>query len=179
MKSHFQFTNKQRNGIFLLLLIIVVFQSVNWFVDYSNDVALENNTELNIFRREVDSLKLVELENRKPKIYPFNPNYITDYKGYTLGLTNEEIDRLHKFRAGNQWVNSTKDFQKVTKVSDSVLKQSTDDVEQFAGGPDAGNKQSPTWDSFCRPCEQEPEGDPQEEGLVKEKFDEQKRKDKL
>lgn len=121
MKSHFQFTNKQRNGIFLLLLIIVVFQSVNWFVDYSNDVALENNTELNIFRREVDSLKLVELENRKPKIYPFNPNYITDYKGYTLGLTNEEIDRLHKFRAGNQWVNSTKDFQKVTKVSDSVL----------------------------------------------------------
>ncbi len=49
-----------------------------------------------------------------------NPD-ITDYMGYTLGMTNEEIDRLHKFRESNRWVNSAKDFQKVTKVSDSVL----------------------------------------------------------
>jgi competence ComEA-like helix-hairpin-helix protein len=36
-------------------------------------------------------------------------------------LSNEEIDRLHKFRATNKWVNSPKEFQQVTKVSDSVL----------------------------------------------------------
>ncbi len=121
MKSHFQFSNKQRSGIFLLLLIIVVAQCVYMFMDFSNDEVPVNQSDLDAFRNELDSLRLVEIENNKPKIYPFNPNYITDYKGYTLGMTNEEIDRLHKFRESNRWVNSAKDFQKVTKVSDSVL----------------------------------------------------------
>ncbi|WP_299118620.1 helix-hairpin-helix domain-containing protein [uncultured Winogradskyella sp.] len=121
MKSHFQFSNKQRNGIFLLLLIIVVAQCLYSFVDFSQYIDPENKDELDSFRNELDSLRLVELENSKPKIYPFNPNYITDYKGYTLGMSNEEIDRLHQFRDGNQWVNSAKDFQQVTKVSDSLL----------------------------------------------------------
>ncbi|MFC0605945.1 ComEA family DNA-binding protein [Winogradskyella pulchriflava] len=121
MKSHFQFSNQQRSGIFLLLLIIVVLQCVYYFVDFSKAEVSSNQEELNDFRNELDSLRLVELENSKPKIYPFNPNYITDYKGYTLGMSNEEIDRLHKFRESNQWVNSAKEFQKITKVSDSLL----------------------------------------------------------
>lgn len=121
MKSHFQFSNQQRNGIFLLLTIIVVLQCIYAFVDFSNDDIETNNKELDSFRKEIDSLRLVETENSKPKIYPFNPNYITDYKGYTLGMSNEEIDRLHKFREANQWVNSAKQFQQVTKVSDSLL----------------------------------------------------------
>ena len=120
-KSHFQFTNKQRNGIFLLVAIIVTLQCVYVFVDFSNEKISIDENELQDFRKEIDALRLVEFENRKPKIYPFNPNYITDYKGYTLGMSNEEIDRLHQFRATNKWVNSAKEFQNVTKVSDSVL----------------------------------------------------------
>ncbi len=121
MKSHFQFSNQERSGIFLLLAIIIAVQCVYAFVDFSNNEIPIENKELEAFKKELDSLRLVEIENKKPKIYPFNPNYITDYKGYTLGMSNEEIDRLHKFRADNQWVNSTKQFQKVTKVSDSLL----------------------------------------------------------
>jgi len=121
MKSHFQFSNKQRNGIFLLLAIIIIMQSIYSFTDFSKDEILTDQKELDVFRNELDSLRLVEIENSKPKIYPFNPNYITDYKGYTLGMSNEEIDRLHKFRENNQWVNSAKGFQQVTKVSDSIL----------------------------------------------------------
>ncbi|MBV7270407.1 ComEA family DNA-binding protein [Winogradskyella luteola] len=121
MKSHFQFSNQERSGIFLLFAIIIAVQCVYAFVDFSNDEIPTENKELEAFKEELDSLRLVKIENRRPKIYPFNPNYITDYKGYTLGMSNEEIDRLHKFRAGNQWVNSTKQFQKVTKVSDSLL----------------------------------------------------------
>lgn len=121
MKSHFQFSNQQRNGIFLLIAIILVAQIIYTFADFSEDEPQSNQNELDAFRKELDSLRLVELEKNKPKIYPFNPNYITDYKGYTLGLSNEEIDRLHKFRESNQWVNSAKEFQQVTKVSDSLL----------------------------------------------------------
>ncbi|EPR71985.1 hypothetical protein ADIWIN_2824 [Winogradskyella psychrotolerans RS-3] len=125
MKSHFQFSNQQRNGIFLLLAIVLIGQCVYWFAPNSftrsNKDLAENQNQLEAFKNELDSLRLVELENSKPKIYPFNPNYITDYKGYTLGMTNEETDRLHKFRETNQWVNSAKQFQHVTKVSDSFL----------------------------------------------------------
>ncbi|SDH99809.1 ComEA family DNA-binding protein [Winogradskyella thalassocola] len=125
MKSHFQFSNQQRNGIFLLLVIILIGQCVYWFAPdifaTSNKDLAVNQNQLDAFINELDSLRLVELENSKPKIYPFNPNYITDYKGYTLGMTNEEIERLHKFRDANQWVNSAKQFQQVTKVSDSFL----------------------------------------------------------
>ena len=121
MKSHFQFSNKQRSGIFLLLALIIVAQCIYSFIDFSKDEIPVNQEELNVFRNELDSLRLVEIENNKPKIYPFNPNFITDYKGYTLGMTNEEIDRLHAFRESNQWVNSAKDFQHITKVSDSFL----------------------------------------------------------
>lgn len=54
--------------------------------------------------------------------YSFNPNFITDYKGYVLGMSTEEIDRLHNFRAKNAFVNSVREFQEVTLVSDSLLK---------------------------------------------------------
>ena len=120
-KSHFTFSKEQRNGIFLLILLIIVLQCVYFFVDKDSEDISVNQEELAKFQKEIDSLKLVELEERKPKIYPFNPNYITDYKGASLGMSNEEIDRLHAFRKQNKWVNTTKGFQEVTKISDSLL----------------------------------------------------------
>lgn len=123
MKSHFLFTKQQRSGIFLLLVLIVAFQCIYFFVDFSSEEFPINKDELNRFQKEIDSLRLVEIESNKPKLYPFNPNYITDYRGYTLGMTNEEIDRLIAFRKQNKWVNSAKEFQNVTKISDSLLNE--------------------------------------------------------
>src|SRR5690606_13558649 len=121
MKSHLKFSKSQRNGILLLLLIIVALQCVYFFVDLNPKKVNVNQAELTKFQQEVDSLKLAFAEKNQPKIYPFNPNYITDYKGYSLGMSNEEIDRLLTFRKTNQWINSAKQFQQVTKVSDSLL----------------------------------------------------------
>jgi len=123
MKSLFKFSKGQRNGIFVLILFIVVLQVIYFFVDFSSEEIQFNESEFELFQKEIDSLKLVETENKKPKIYPFNPNFITDYKGYTLGMSNEEIDRLHRFRNKNQWINSVKQFQEVTRVSDSLLNE--------------------------------------------------------
>ncbi|WP_134198787.1 MULTISPECIES: ComEA family DNA-binding protein [Flavobacteriaceae] len=121
IKSHFMFTKQQRNGIFLLLLLIVAFQCVYFFVDFSETEIKVDENELSDFKAEIDSLRLVEIENRKPKLYPFNPNFITDYKGYTLGMTNEEIHRLLTYRKQDKWINSVQQFQEVTQVSDSLL----------------------------------------------------------
>jgi competence ComEA-like helix-hairpin-helix protein len=107
----------------VLLLLILSLQSVYFFVDFSTEDIHVNQNDLAMFNAEVDSLKQISIQNNKPKIYPFNPNYITDYKGYSLGMTTIEIDRLLAFRDQNKWINSAKDFQRVTKVSDSLLAQ--------------------------------------------------------
>jgi competence protein ComEA len=121
MKSHFTFSKSQRNGIFLLIISIIVLQCVYFFIDVSPEKVNVNQALLETYNKEIDSLRLAELEARNPTIYPFNPNYITDYKGASLGMTNEEIDRLLAFRKQNQWINSAKQFQEVTKISDSLL----------------------------------------------------------
>ena len=124
-QSHFSFTKQQRNGIFLLFSIIVIIQLFIFFVLPSLDSPTINSNktpeQITAFITQIDSLKAIEVENRKPKIYPFNPNFITDYKGYTLGMTQEEIDRLLRFRSKDKWINSLQQFQEVTKVSDSLL----------------------------------------------------------
>ena len=121
IKSHFKFTKGQRNGIFLLIFIVILIQCIYTFVDFTSKEIEIDQTELAKFQNEIDSLKLVEIENSKPKIFPFNPNYITDYKGYTLGMSSDEIDRLLQYREQDKWINSSKQFQEVTKVSDSLL----------------------------------------------------------
>jgi DNA uptake protein ComE-like DNA-binding protein len=121
-KSHFRYNKRQRNGIFFLLLIIVTLQIGFFYVDFSsNEIIDVSQREFTHFKKEMDSLKIVALEKRKPQIYPFNPNYITDFKGYQLGMSIDEIDRILNFRASGKYVNSAKEFQALTKVSDSLL----------------------------------------------------------
>ena len=122
LKSHFVFNRSQRGGIFLLVLLIVVLLLVNYFCDFTKPVLIDvTSSEVIALQKEIDSLRLAEIEARKPKRYPFNPNYITDFKAYTLGISPEEFDRLKYFRSKNQWINSVADFKRVTKISDSVL----------------------------------------------------------
>lgn len=123
LRSHFVFSRSQQNGIFLLVIFIVLFQLIYFFVDFntSNELSKEDSARLTGFQKQIDSLKQAANTKDTVIIYPFNPNLITDYKGYTLGMSIEEIDRLHLFRKSNKWVNSSEEFQKITLVSDSLL----------------------------------------------------------
>ena len=123
LKSHFVFTKEQRHGIFWLLFIIVLLQCIYFFVDFSSDDVVVNPDELKVYETEIDALRQAKIEENKPKIYPFNPNFITDYKGATLGMSTSEIDRLLAYRTQNKWINSVLQFQQVTGVSDSLLAQ--------------------------------------------------------
>jgi len=122
-KSHFFYDRQKRSGILVFIALISILMSVSFWYEPAQDIAIseEEHLEVLAFQKQIDSLKGVALESKKPKRYPFNPNYITDYKGYTLGMSVEEVDRLHRFRESGQWINSVSDFKKVTKVSDSLL----------------------------------------------------------
>ena len=122
VKSFLLFSKSQRIGIILLFVCIGLLQAVYFFVDFNsnkNDETDKSNWLAN--QTVIDSLKQ-QNANYKTKIYPFNPNFITDFKGYKLGMSVVEIDRLLAFRKLNKYVNSAEEFQKVTQVSDSLLK---------------------------------------------------------
>jgi len=122
LAPYFKFTNKQRTGIVLLFSIIVILQVVYFFSNFAmpEKISSKKETEWISLQSEIDSMKLAKYD-AKPQMYLFNPNFISDYKGYKLGLSVEEINRLMAFRKENKYVNSAADFQKVTKISDSLL----------------------------------------------------------
>jgi DNA uptake protein ComE-like DNA-binding protein len=121
IKSHFIFTKEQRLGIVLLFSIIFCLQVLCYFVDFSSTETSNSQKEKWLsLQIQIDSIKNVK-EEFTPKIYPFNPNFITDFKGYKLGMSVAEIDRLLAYRKQNKYVNSPHEFQQITGVSDSLL----------------------------------------------------------
>ncbi|UOK42577.1 MULTISPECIES: ComEA family DNA-binding protein [Flavobacterium] len=122
--SDFKYTREQRSGIAVLILLMIIVQLAYCFyfseISFSDQPVSKEEKEWLALQSEIDKLK-IEKDNIKHKIYPFNPNFISDFKGYTLGMSVVEIDRLHKFRKGNRFVNSVVEFQKVTMVSDKLL----------------------------------------------------------
>jgi len=72
-----------------------------------------------LLQQNIDSLKAVE----HPKmIYPFNPNFIKDQRGYFLDLSPQAIDLLHAYRKQGKWINSVSEFQDITGVDSNWIK---------------------------------------------------------
>lgn len=136
IKDYFKFSREHQSGIIILFGIIIVLQLVYFFVDFNGiEKEYPEKQKWLSLQSEVNDAKRAA-QNDKPKIYLFNPNFISDYKGYKLGMSVQEIDRLLAFRKQNKFVNSAKEFQDVTKVSDSLLNA----IAPFFKFPDWVNK---------------------------------------
>jgi competence protein ComEA len=118
-KSQFFFSKNQRVGIFCLLSIVFFIQVLLYFKaklkfinkdqPFSDQKVL--NSKLNLEQKNVFVL------------HPFNPNFLTDYKGYQLGMSITEIDNVLKYRSEGMWINSNEKFKEVSGVSDSLMIQ--------------------------------------------------------
>ncbi len=121
LSSYFIFTRNQRFGIVGLFSMIIFLQLLYFFIDFSIPTTSNPNEQKWLsMQSQIDSLKK-ENPSYVYKMYPYNPNFITDFKGYKLGMKTAEIDRLLAFRKLNKFANSPKEFQAVTKISDSLL----------------------------------------------------------
>lgn len=138
IKSIFTFSKEQRKGVIVLFLIIVILQVGYFFIDF-NQITKPTSEEQNwlSLQSEIDTLKSHK-DEKSYKMYPFNPNFITDFKGYKLGMTVEQIDRLLAFRKQGKFANSPEEFQKVTGISDSLLNK----IAPFFKFPDWVNKKN-------------------------------------
>ncbi|MFN7100931.1 MAG: helix-hairpin-helix domain-containing protein, partial [Flavobacterium sp.] len=95
--SYFAFTKQQRVGVLILLFLIICLQTVIFFYDWQTDEKVDpREKSWTSLQGAFDTLK--SNSSRKVyKVYKFNPNFISDYKGYRLGMSVAEIDRLLAF----------------------------------------------------------------------------------
>lgn len=116
------FIRPHRAGLILLIALVAILQwAITYFPAEHDEV---KTTELSPYWAQLEKklqLKIAQQKKIADTIYPFNPNYLNDYRAYRLGLTDAEFDKLKVFRSQNKFVNSAKDFQQVTGVSDSLL----------------------------------------------------------
>lgn len=117
------FNARQRKGILILFSFIILLQLAYFLIDFTAPKEFAEIEKEQFFQRKIDSLKALAVDKKGFKIDPFNPNYITDFKGYQLGMSTIEIDRLLKYRSEGKFIYSAKEFQIVTKMSDSLLLQ--------------------------------------------------------
>jgi DNA uptake protein ComE-like DNA-binding protein len=121
IKSLFNFSKDQRKGILVLFFIIITLQLVYCFIDF-NPTCQPSDQEQHwtSLQNTIDSSKAVN-SKQEFKEYSYNPNFISDFKAYKLGMTLPQINRLHAFRQQGNFANSPKEFQAVTGISDSLL----------------------------------------------------------
>ena len=146
-KEYFAFNKEQRVGLAALAGLIIFLQLFYFFADFTPEKEISKEGEKWIsMQTEIDSMKLAA-EETVYKIYPFNPNFITDFKGYKLGMKVAEIDRLLAFRKTNKYVNSAREFQQVTKISDSLLAA----ISPYFKFPDWVKNKKQGFSSFGKP----------------------------
>lgn len=63
--------------------------------------------------------------NHRPprRIYPFNPNYLSDYRAYVLGIDTAALQRIRRYRAGGGYFRTAEDFQRVARLPDSLYRR--------------------------------------------------------
>ena len=140
--NYFKFPKEQGAGVLSLFVAVVILQFCNYYFDFSR-IDTDSEAKQSWMKNQslIDSLKIAAGHSTHT-IYPFNPNFISDYKGYKLGMSVVEIDRLLAFRKLNKYVNSAQEFQKVTLVSDSLLNS----MSPYFKFPDwVNNKKSNTY----------------------------------
>ena len=122
-ESHFWYNKRQRNGILFLVFILLLLQIILFFIDFSTDENQEiDKDKFYAFQPKIDSLKRINKDSITRRTYRFNPNFLTDFRAYQLGMSEQEIDRLLIFRGKGKYVNSAREFQQVTQVGDSLLR---------------------------------------------------------
>lgn len=79
----------------------------------------------------IDSLKK-NIPKKKDTVYPFNPNYIDEFKAYLIGLDIEAYQKIINFRKQGSFMNSAEDFQQVTTINDEHL----DSIKKYLKFPE-------------------------------------------
>lgn len=121
--SNLSLTKSQRRGVIWTLAIFLVLHLGMLFVPMAPHKAPSTLLLDSISQRKADSLMAINYVESKDTIFPFNPNYISDFKAYQLDISIQAVNRIRSFRATGNYINSLQVFRQVSKLSDSEIRR--------------------------------------------------------
>jgi competence ComEA-like helix-hairpin-helix protein len=69
----------------------------------------------------LDSLERIYDSLSRPKIYPFNPGYLSDYRAYILGIDTVALYRIRNYIKKGGRFKSKRHFKQISGISDSLF----------------------------------------------------------
>ncbi|MGC6421268.1 MAG: ComEA family DNA-binding protein [Flavobacteriaceae bacterium] len=121
-KQPLGFYHQKLKVVFVCFFLLLVF---NWLrnshrvrssaVDFDREVS-------RYWSLKIDSL-ITEATPSQAALNPFNPNYLSDYRAYVLGLPTSLVDRIAAHRAAGQWIRKPADFQQIAQLPDTTMER--------------------------------------------------------
>lgn len=115
----FTLTKPRSYAILLLAAILLLYSFLLEILSYETTAPLAVG-EMERHQAFIDSM-IGAQKKRNNIIHPFNPNYLTDYRAYVLGIEKNTIDRLFAFRKSGKFINSAAEFKRITQMEDSLF----------------------------------------------------------
>ena len=112
-------TKAQRKGIlWTLAFFLMAHLSITYYPKNSHKESefLQHDS---IAQLQVDAIALKKQKAIQDTIYPFNPNYITDFKAYQLGISMDAVNRIRAYRDAGKYMSSETVFKRIAQLSDS------------------------------------------------------------
>jgi competence protein ComEA len=115
---HLQLRKAQQNALLILVVLLLCIPFINDFVKISKPIQWDEKAMAQ-HQKWIDST--VKSDTKKLNLYPFDPNYLSDYRAYMLGMERHSFDRLMAHRKLGKWINSAEQFQWVAGVDDELM----------------------------------------------------------
>tara|TARA_R110002096_G_scaffold169779_9_gene341582 strand:+ start:413 stop:1297 length:885 start_codon:yes stop_codon:yes gene_type:complete len=139
LKDYFRFSNKEKLGLFLLIVIligiIVVKESLIYFNPNPEKSAFTNDSLIRLFEEQKsEDNYIIEEENisDSDSLFPFNPNNLSIEKWQLLGLSEAQAQTIKKYEAkGGKFITKS-DVAKMYSVSKPIYEK----LEPFILLPD-------------------------------------------
>ena len=115
-----ELTNQYKSGLLklaaLLGLLCFFIMLSNWWPRSESSLVLDEEAQCFIENQE-----LILTEVKPQKKYTYYVNSITDYGGYQLGLSLEELDNLFAYRKKGNKIYTVEEFQKISGINVAKL----------------------------------------------------------
>lgn len=116
-----ELTKAQRRGI---LKTLVLFLTIHLGVSFFPSSTKNHDTSFaldSLLQQKVDSIAVMQAKPKRDTVYPFNPNYFSEFKAYQLGVTMDVVKRIQMYRDDGNYMYSLQVFRKVTRLSDEEV----------------------------------------------------------